>query len=93
MSVQPFNSRISLCISLDFSPHSSIFDFEKHCFQLIISHYGVSNNCVTHVYKPTALEGFLSGVISSLGTEVIFHQILPLITTFKVEKIQITFTS
>jgi hypothetical protein len=38
-SVQPFNSQNSLCISPYFSPPSSIFNFEKHCFQLIISHY------------------------------------------------------
>jgi hypothetical protein len=40
MLVQPFNSLNSLCISLNFSPYTSILNFEKHCFQLIISHYG-----------------------------------------------------
>jgi hypothetical protein len=36
--VHLFNSCNSLCISLDFSPPISIFNFEKHWFQLIISH-------------------------------------------------------
>jgi hypothetical protein len=40
MSVKPFNSWNSLCIYLDFSSPISIFKFENHFFQLIISHNG-----------------------------------------------------
>jgi hypothetical protein len=78
MSVQPFNSRNSVCISLDFSPPISIFHFEKHCFHLIILRYGLFHRIQLIMFKKkTPLEGFLSGVLSSLGIEGTFHQLLP----------------
>jgi hypothetical protein len=56
MSVQPFNSQNSLCISLDFSPPISIFHFEKHCFHLISSCYGEFHRIQFLMFKNQQLE-------------------------------------
>jgi hypothetical protein len=77
MSVQPFNSRNSLCISRIF-PHLSRFLIWETLLSVHnVTLWRVSQNSDTHVYKPKALEGFLSGVLVGLGIEGPFHQLLP----------------
>jgi hypothetical protein len=62
---------------VDFSPLISIFNFEKPCFQPIISHYGEFHRIQPSCLKTNTLEGFLSSVVSSLAIEGTSHQVLP----------------
>jgi hypothetical protein len=66
-----------LCISLDFSPPITIFNFEKHCFQLIIFHYVEIHRIQLSFLQANSFRSFSLGVLLSLGIEGPFHQLLP----------------